>query len=259
MAAAAAAMPRLTAVMACLCVLWIPLNMAQLKKNRRATLAADDEARAYVSALADYARVSPTTRTFVFEGLPAGYHSWGTEGVLRLLYGYPNPALYHVGDREAAAALKMDDVALLEWDPGERRLRVFSSKSPLPYLAVGRPAPPWQLGEGWYEPENGFRWTGPQAAARLAWPRETAAFELVVNVPPRQLQETGPARVALRLNGIDIGSRQVTQSGLQTLRWPVRREVPGTAAVDLAVTPEYRPANGDPRRLGLAVVAFGFR
>ena len=29
--------------------------------------------------------------------------------------------------------------------------------------------------------------------------------------------------------------------------------------VDIDVEPEYRPANGDPRRLGLAVVAFGFR
>jgi hypothetical protein len=259
MASAAAAMPRLTAVIACLCVLWIPFNVAQLKKNRRATLAADDEVRAYVSALVDYARVSSSTRTFVFDGLPAGYHSWGTEGVLRLLYGYPNPALYHVGDKEAAAALKMDDVALLAWDPVERRLAVFSSKSPLPYVDRGRRAPPWQLGDGWFEPENGFRWTGPHAGARISSPRNTAAFELVVNISTRQLQETGPARVALKLDGIDIGSRQVTQSGVQTLRWPVRAKDAGTVAVDLAVTPEYRPSNGDPRRLGLAVVAFGFR
>ena len=77
-----------------------------LQRRRHLTLAADNEVRAYVSALVDYARTSPSTRVFVFDGLPTGFHSWGTEGILLFLFGHPNPALYSIDDKEAARIIR---------------------------------------------------------------------------------------------------------------------------------------------------------
>ena len=129
MAATVAAIPRLAPVVALLAVLWIPWNITQLRRNRSYTLAADNEVRAYVSALVDYARKSPTTRVFVFDGLPTGFHSWGTEGILLFLFGHPNPALYSVDDKEAATALQRDGAALLKWNPFRRKLAVIPGRT----------------------------------------------------------------------------------------------------------------------------------
>src|SRR6266566_3723130 len=50
MVATIASVPQLTPVVALLCVFWIPLNFTHLRKNRRDTLAADADARIYVTA-----------------------------------------------------------------------------------------------------------------------------------------------------------------------------------------------------------------
>src|SRR5262249_2452834 len=126
MVAAIAALPRLSPLVALACVPLIPLDIAQIRKNRGYTLAADNEVRSYVSTMVDFARRSPATRVFIFEGLPPGFHSWGTEGILLYLFGPPNPALHSIDDKDAAAALKLDDVALLAWNPNQRKLSVLS-------------------------------------------------------------------------------------------------------------------------------------
>src|SRR5258708_38959438 len=105
MLATVAAQPSPAPIVALMCVLWIPWNIAQLRKNRSYTLAADNEVRSYVSAMVDFARRSPTTRVFVFDGLPTGFHSWGTEGILLYLFGHPSPARDSLDDKESAAAL----------------------------------------------------------------------------------------------------------------------------------------------------------
>src|SRR5262249_1755423 len=150
-----------------------------------------------------------------------GFHSWGTEGILLYLFGPPNPALHSIDDKDAAAALKLDDVALLAWNPNQRKLSVLSTRTLEPFLTLDRPAPPWQLGEGWYGQEGGFRWIGPHASAHLERPDAAHSFELVVNVSPEQIRQTGPISVALSLNGIQIGKRRLTASGIQTLRWAI--------------------------------------
>ena len=80
-----------------------------------------------------------------------------------------------------------------------------------------------------------------------------------MNVSPEQIGRTGPISVAVALNGVNVGKRQFTANGIQSCRWPVRISGAGQTAVEFDVAPEYRPSNGDTRRLGLAVVAFGFR
>src|SRR5262249_12819825 len=108
MAATLAGKPRITPAIALLGALWIPWNIAQLRKNRRQTLAIDAENRAYVSALVDFAKRSTTTRVFVYDGQPSSLHSWGIDGALRYLFGHPNPELYSIEDYAAAGALQRD-------------------------------------------------------------------------------------------------------------------------------------------------------
>jgi hypothetical protein len=264
MAATLAQLPRLAPVVALLCVLWIPWNIVQLRKNRNYTLSAGAEVRSYVSTLVDFARQPPPKSVFVVDGLPAGFHLWGAQGILRFLLGEANPTLYSIEAKEAAAAIKREHVWLLAWSPTQRKLAVISSKTQEPYLALGQHAPPWQLGAGWYRQEAGFRWMGPHASSQLPLPAAARDFELVVTVVPEQFRATGPIGVTVAMNGIDLGKRQLTATGLQSLRWPVAapilsRRGNGAVNVDFDVTPAYHPTNGDTRSLGLAVIAFGFR
>jgi hypothetical protein len=98
MAATVATRPNLAPVVALLCIAWIPWNIAQLRTNRRATLAADAEARAYISALDTFAQGSKATHVFLYDGLPTNFNWWGVEGALRFLYGYPGPELHSIAD-----------------------------------------------------------------------------------------------------------------------------------------------------------------
>jgi hypothetical protein len=129
MAGAVASLPRLTPIVAMLCVAWIPWNLAHLRKLRRATLAQDDAVYAYVSELEDFAARSKTAHTFVYDGAPDGFHEWGIHGALQFLYGYPAPALLPVSDSAAPAAIASGAVRLV-WDPAARKLLVIAFKIP---------------------------------------------------------------------------------------------------------------------------------
>src|SRR5206468_413473 len=118
-----------------------PWNLTHLRQNRRDTLAADGENRGYVSALVDFASKSPRPRAFIYDGAPAAFHPWGTEGVLRFLYGQPAPELYSIEDKQAD--LQRDDVVLYRWSRYSKPI-VLSSKTLSPYLALDGHAPPWQ-------------------------------------------------------------------------------------------------------------------
>lgn len=123
MASTVASMPPFTPVVALLCVLWIPLNIIHLRRNRRDTLAADADARVYVSALQTFRQTSKTPRLFLYDGLPANFNWWGVDGALRFLYGYPGPEL-----RAASSGPPADrnNAVLLKWDPATRKLAVVA-------------------------------------------------------------------------------------------------------------------------------------
>ena len=127
MAATIASIPQLTPVMALLCVLWIPWNIAHLRKNRGDTLAADADARAYVSALQAFQQSSKPPRVFLYEGLPANFNWWGVDGALRFLYGYPGPELRAAASEpRSSGSGPSDNTALLHWDPATHKLAVVA-------------------------------------------------------------------------------------------------------------------------------------
>jgi len=96
----------------------------QLRRNRSYTLAADNEVRAYVSALVDFSRTSPTTRVFVSTASRRG-SIMGHGGDFTFSVRPSQPALYSIDDKEAAPALQRDDAALLKWNPYRHTLAVI--------------------------------------------------------------------------------------------------------------------------------------
>lgn len=241
------------------CLAWIPWNYHHLRVNRRHALYVAADNRAYVSALAEFARRSRATRAFVYDGAPLELQRWGIAGALRYLFG--RAELYSIEDREAVAALRSDSVALLNWDTNARALRIVARQPDTPdaaYVTMDPDTPVWQLGEGWYRLENRFRWIQPYATARLRRPENARAFELRVNISPDQLRETGRTHVRVTLNGQPVGEREFTAPGWQTVRWPLTPAPAGPARVEFRVTPGFYPASGDPRHLGIPIAAFGF-
>jgi hypothetical protein len=216
------------------------------------------ENRAYVSALEDFARRSPNTRVFVYEGAPTALHPLGITEALRLLY-HRDPELYAFEDKQANPALRRQDVALLQWNPVDKKLVVSSNAAPVGYLTLDGRMPPWALGDGWYSQEGGFRWMAPHATATLTPPAGARQFALTAFVSAGELKQLGPITVSVAVAGASIGTRQLTAEGQQTVTWPAPVVGAGQVSVEIDVTPAIEGSNGDTRRLGLAVVALGFR
>ncbi len=123
MAATVASEPHLAPVVALLCIFWVPWNISQLRKNRRDTLAADSDVRAYVSALQTFQQTSKSPRVFLYDGLPTYFNSWGVDGALRFLYGYPGPELRAASEPRPSGS---GPAVLLIWDPVARKLAVVA-------------------------------------------------------------------------------------------------------------------------------------
>jgi len=123
-AAAVASQPNLTPVVTLLCIFWIPWNYIHLRKNRGDTLAADTDARAYVSALQTFRQTSKPPRVFQYDGLPANFNWWGVDGALRFLYGYPGPELRPAASEPPAG--DRNNTVLLKWDPATHKLAVVA-------------------------------------------------------------------------------------------------------------------------------------
>jgi hypothetical protein len=259
MAAAVASQTHLMPVVALFCVLWIPWNILRLRKNRNVTLAADSDYYSYVSSLVNWAHHAKEVRLVVYDGLPAGFNPWGLSGALQFLYGEPGPALRPFTSEDNGAALQREDIAVLQWNAVNRRLNVISPQSSLAYVRTDAQTALGQLGPGWYGQEHGIRWSSTHASASLARFEGSRDFELAVKVSPMQMQQTGPITVDAAINGQALGNRQISSPGLQTLRWPAAQSTAGEAVIEIAVSPEYRPPNGDTRGLGVPVVGFGFR
>jgi hypothetical protein len=55
-----------------------------------------------------------------------------------------------------------------------------------------------------------------------------------------------------------VGSHVFDKAGWQTTGWNLSPGAEGSVDVEFRVSPEFRPAT-DPRVLGIAIVAFGFK
>jgi hypothetical protein len=238
-------------------LLWAPLDIRELKAQRRATLAATGEFREWVTTAARYSRTTPRPAAIVYSGAPDGFYRWGAEGALRVLYG-ESVAIKAFEDPGAADALN-GRALLMTWDASRRRLDVVAHTpgQDAPYIRIGDSVPVWQLEDGWYGPEGAYRWIAPEATARLSRPEGARRFELRVNVGPELLSKAGPQTVRITLNGSELPPRRFAEPGWQDIEWELEPAPAGPVKVGFRVDPGFRPPGERP--LGIAIGAFGFR
>jgi len=191
--------------------------------------------------------------TFLYHSLPPALTPWGLGGVLRYLLPDQNVNVFALEDPEVTGRLASSNVATLTWVERSRKLWV-AARTPTTedaaYILMNEVTPVWQLQNGWYGLEDGFRWTAPATAARLYRPKRARQFEVV-------LMGTGPPRdMSVHLNGAYLGSVSTAEPGVRTVRWQLPPGPPGPVKVEFQA-PAYRP-KGDSRTLGTAIISFGF-
>ncbi len=248
-------------VIAAFFAIWIPWNYQQMREQRRTELTTAQQNRAYVRDILELPRRMPDVRNFIHDGAPPGMKPWGIEGILRTVYDTMQIDVYASDSKDLARVVAAGPVALLSWDALASTVHTHSHRPGEPdasYLETGRYMPVWQLLDGWYEAENTFRWTKPRATARLWKPAGAREFEVRVNVGSGFLREVGRPTLAVSMNGLLLGEAAFDAAGWQTARVPVPSGPAATVTVEFA-SPLYRPASGDPRKLGVPLGAFGFK
>jgi hypothetical protein len=128
--ALAAAASHRNAVWAWIAVaLWMPFNMRELRIERRVKLALDDRTFAYVDTMAKWAAQNPQIQTFVFDGAPQGFESWGITGAWNILHHRQDLPVIWVHSDEASGALRSAAVAYGSWD-AQRQILTIEIRQP---------------------------------------------------------------------------------------------------------------------------------
>lgn len=243
--------------------LWVGFNYARMRELRRETLAEAEETRAFAYSVLDLAKHSPELDTFLVDAAPRAMKRWGIEGALRYAFDRDGLTMIYLEDRDRAQPAGDAKLALISWDAPVRKLyslRRTEAGEDAAWIAMTRLTPVWQLGPGWYQQENNYRWSQPHAEARVRWPEGAKEFAVTANIGPDYIREIGRVRLAVRLNGVAIGEHEFDHNGWITVAFPLggvaRTEV---ADVVFRVDPAFQPRNGDPRPLGIPVGAFGFK
>lgn len=247
------------AVVVAALVLFAPLEYHELRLDRRDKLGKDDDARAWVTAFQQFAPGAGPIDTFFYNGTPYGFGTFGIESAIKCFY--PDGRFQIRYYQKPPISADTGRTAILTWTEGLHKLDIVTHTPGQPDAAfidsnVGTPV--WQLGEGWSNPEGGFRWIAPVATARLERPANSTHFELRVLASTTLLQNDGAVTVSISLDDRPLEPRRVTQAGWQTLAWDLPAAPAGSAHVTIRCDPPFRPA-GDPRVLGIAVGNFGFR
>ncbi|MGI8991315.1 MAG: hypothetical protein ACR2I2_17255 [Bryobacteraceae bacterium] len=246
--------------------IWMRRDIQELRRDRSGTLAADNGARAFVTAIQNYAKAHPKPRTVVYDSVPPGLHHWGVTAAVNIAYHQSGMESRFIDSPEAREALKHGPVTFMSWDEQERRVH-FTARdgdaNEAAYITMGHDTPPWQLVSGWLGIDGYFQWIEPQAIAYLRRPPDASKFELNVNVSPELIRKTGHSKVEVRLNGVTIGAKDFTAAGWQRGVWALpeghagHTGQTGQTRVDFLVSPGF-PADSNNKRVGIAIVSFGF-
>ncbi len=220
-------------------LVWIPLNYRQVPDLA--------ENRAYVEALS-----GAKSGEYIYDGFPASLQPWGIQGALRFLVR-DGPV-----EVTSFAAGAPEGTTMLGWNFTTKKLHVLSRREqPVPYLNMTHPMPLWQLGEGWYQTDDGFRWSKPHGAATLLRPSNAEYFEMNINASEAYLQAVKLARLRVRVEGAEIGVIEVTTPYWQRQRLKISRGREAIVRVDFDVEPSFQSSR-DGRVLGVPLGGFGF-
>jgi hypothetical protein len=112
------------------------------------------------------------------------------------------------------------------------------------------------LGDGWYAPENGFRWMSKVASVELAGPASAAARLYV-----KGYGGAAPVTLRFRASGQDVGSftvREVKQPFSADFALPAKLVGQYAIEVSIECSSTFRP-EGDSRDLGMIFGTFAIR
>jgi len=244
-----------------LLVLWIPWDFVHFRELRRINQRTEQQNRAYVAAIERFASLNPGQRLFVYDALPEDFHDWGVTGALRTVYRDTSVTAEHIDQPRAVELIQTGDAAWLHWSRGIGRLDIvqYPRERPLlPYLKMDISSPPNQLLEGWYNPDDDFRWTRPDATAVLLEPAGARHFEVVACAAPEQIRRFHSVTLRALADKQLIGQHEFTAPGCGTFAWPAPAGAAGKVTIEFHSSPPYSPSNGDPRILGISIKAFGF-
>lgn len=244
-----------------LLALWLAGNFVWMRELRRAELTQAGNNRAYFEQLSAIGPALAEPDVYIYDGYPEGLDWWGIAGAIRLTTGKAEARVIPIQADDLAARIEGKSVMQLFWEPPTRRLttHIRSPQHPeLSLLDMGRFVPFWQLGDGWYQQESGYRWSKPSAWATVRRPAGATRFELKVNIGPAYIEAVKRSRVRVRVDGEDTGAAQFDKQGWQTVGWTVAPKAEGRVRVELEVSPPFRPGAADPRVLGVAVGSLGY-
>ena len=239
---------------------WLPWNYLDLRDYKHQKLAEDADSREYVAQLRASAGLLQGIPIFLYYGVPRALAPWGAAGALSCLLTDKNLKMYPMGGPAAKELMQSPALATLVWVPHNRKLWIAVHDPHTldsTYIMMNELTPVWQLTDGWFGLEEGFRWAAPHAAARLYRAPRATQFEVVLNIGPQLLTALGRTDFRAQLNGVPLGSARLTESGVHTLRWPLPPGPPGIVEAEFQADPPFH-AGSDPRTLGAAVVSFGF-
>jgi hypothetical protein len=240
-------------------LLFFPLEIHDLRLQRRDKLAKDDDARVWVTTWTKFVAGAGPVDTFLWHGSPYGFGGFGIEGAIKCLY--PRDHFQILYYDKPPAPVDGNRVAILTWNSGLHKLDIVEhtpETRDTSYIDANAGTPVWQLGEGWSNPEGGFRWIAPLTTARLDRPEGAGRFELRVLANTTLLQAAGTVTVQVSLDGAELAPQRITQPGWQVLEWNPAAAPAGAVQVTIRTDPPFHAA-GDPRTLGIAVGSFGFR
>ena len=247
---------------AALLIAWLPLQYRELRTLRTAAIAEADETRAFTTKVQELGRELKDLDTVLIDTYPAKMRRWGIEGAVRLALGRDDVNYIYLEDTAHAEPADNAKLALLRWNPARNELFIQSrtSGADAAYIELSNIAPIWQLRQGWYQGEGNFRWTQPRAIARLRRPANATRFSVTANISPDYIKSVKKSTLIIKVDGVEIGRAVYSENGWLTDYIAVK-PVPADAnvTVEFSVDPPFRPANGDPRSLGLPIAAFGFR
>jgi hypothetical protein len=240
--------------------IWAAVNAVLVRRESRVTLAADQENKNYVTALANLAAAAPGLQDFIWDGSPSQFHIWGIHGAIRYLWRRMDFRLMKAEDPSAADALARPGAVLLTWKAPEKALlTIGGGKQPAasPFISMASSEAWFQLDSGWYMREDAGRWIKPVATARLRRPDVASIFELKIFMGADRLRKAGPTQVSIKLDGELSATQVFNTDGFHSMRFAVPVGRPGPVRVELDVSPPYTPDH-DARMLGVIVMSLGF-
>jgi hypothetical protein len=243
-----------------LLILWVPWDFVHFRELRRINQRTEQQNRDYVGAIETFARLNPSQNLFVYDALPEGFHDWGVTGALRTVYRNTAIHAQHIDQPGSAELIQKGDAAWLHWSRGLRRLDIVRyprDRALLPYLKMDVSFPPNQLLEGWYNPEDDFRWAKPVATALLFKPGNARHFEVLACITPEQVRRYQVVDLRVSVDAKPTGEHRFRAPGCETVAWPMTPGPGGKTTVEFHSTPPYQAPN-DPRMLGISIKAFGF-